>query len=248
MIEPRESTPAESRHTFSVSSYNIHRCIGVDGRRRPFRVAGVIRELNPDIIGLQEVDSQFETHEDADQVSYLGRVTGLQAIPGPTIQRHDGRYGNAVLSARPVQSVRRVDLSVSGREPRGALDVDLDIDHKTIRVVVTHLGLNPAERRKQTKRLLDILSSDQRDALILMGDFNEWALWGRPLRWLRARFGRPPAPATFHSWLRLLALDRIWVWPPEFLLHIRTHVTPLARMASDHLPVKAIVQTPPGRP
>ena len=54
----------------------------------------------------------------------------------------------------------KVDLTVYRREPRGALDVDLDIDGRTVRVVVTHLGLLPGERRKQVRRLLDVLGDE----------------------------------------------------------------------------------------
>ena len=66
----------------------------------------------------------------------------MRAVPGPTILRGDGHYGNALLTSRPVGDIRRLDLSVPGREPRGALDVTIAVRRgKTVRVVVTHLGL-----------------------------------------------------------------------------------------------------------
>ena len=57
-----------------------------------------------------------------------------------------------------------------------------------LRVLSTHLGLRPAERRKQVRRILSALDADAQSPVILMGDVNEWYLWGRPVRWLRAHF------------------------------------------------------------
>jgi len=74
--------------------------------------------------------------------------------------------------------------------------------------------------------------------VVLMGDLNEWFLWGRPLRWLRAHFGRAPAPATFPARRPVLALDRIWVEPRRLRTGLAVHSTTLARSASDHLPVR----------
>jgi endonuclease/exonuclease/phosphatase family metal-dependent hydrolase len=103
-----------------------------------------------------------------------------------------------------------------------------------------------AERRYQVRRLLEALSQGQSRHILLMGDINEWILRSRPLRWLYDRFGAPPAPCTFPSWWPLFALDRIWVLPREFLVEVRAHATPLTRIASDHLPVKAVIAIKPG--
>jgi endonuclease/exonuclease/phosphatase family metal-dependent hydrolase len=75
--------------------------------------------------------------------------------------------------------------------------------------------------------------------VVLLGDLNEWFLWGRPLRWLRRHFGRTPAPATFPARWPLFALDRIWVEPVRLLERIEVHRNGFAREASDHLPLRA---------
>ena len=110
-----------------------------------------------------------------------------------------------------------------------------------MRVIVTHLGLRPGERRFQVRRLLDVLTLEGDRLTIVMGDINEWLPGSRPLRWLHGRLGRAPALRTFPSFLPLLALDRIWVWPRKALQGIDVHDTPAARIASDHLPIKAII-------
>lgn len=225
---------------FSVASYNIHQCVGTDGRRDAARIAAVIRDLDCDAIGLQEVDSSAGPHADSMQLDYLARATGMDALAGPTILRHDGDYGNALLTRRPVLAVRRHDISFAAREPRGALDVDLDVDGHRVRVIVTHLGLRPAERRYQVKLLLKLLHPDAPgEAVVALGDINEWLPVGRPLKWLHGLLGCPPAQRTFPTRFPLLALDRIWVRPRTALVDVRTHAGAVARVASDHYPLKA---------
>lgn len=227
---------------FSVASYNIHQCVGMDGRRDAGRIAAVIRDLDCDAIGLQEVDSRSGPHADSMQLEYLAGAAGMQALAGPTILRHDGDYGNALLTRRPVLAVRRHDISFASREPRGALDVDLDVDGHRVRVIVTHLGLRPAERRYQVKLLLKLLHPDEPgEAVVALGDINEWLPIGRPLRWLHGLLGSPPSQRTFPTWLPLFALDRVWVRPRTALVDVHTHTGAIARVASDHYPLKAVI-------
>jgi endonuclease/exonuclease/phosphatase family metal-dependent hydrolase len=234
---PRE--PARER-LLRIGSYNIHRCVGGDRRCDPERIAHVIREIDCDPVGLQEVDNSPGPTPASLQLDFLARATGMSAIAGLRIVRHMGHYGNALLTRRRVLAVRRHDLSFSWREPRGALDVELDIEGVVARVIVTHLGLTPGERRHQMRRILSIVGQGSSELpVVLLGDLNEWLPLGRPLRWLHAFFGRPPAVRSFPALLPLLALDRIWVRPRPRLLTIRAHRSPAARLASDHLPVTA---------
>lgn len=229
-------------HRFSVASYNIHQCVGMDRRRDARRIASVIRDLDCDAIGLQEVDSRAGPHAESRQLDYLAHATGMEALAGSTILRHDGDYGNALLTRRPVLAVRRHDISFASREPRGALDVDLDVDGHRVRVIVTHLGLRPAERRYQVKLLLKLLHPVEPGELVVaLGDINEWLPIGRPLRWLHGLLGCPPSQRTFPTWLPLLALDRVWVRPRSALLGVQTHAGRIARIASDHYPLKATI-------
>jgi endonuclease/exonuclease/phosphatase family metal-dependent hydrolase len=239
--------PKNGRGVFSAVSYNIHQCVGLDGRRDVERIAGILVSLDAQIIGLQEVGTDFAGGKKSGQMEYLARATGLQAIAGHTIELKTGPYGNVLLTAWPVLDSRLLDLSIPGREPRGAIDAELAIEGETVRVVVTHLGLRAAERRYQVQRLLEALSYKQSRFIIMLGDINEWVLRSRPLRWLYTRFGKPPAPRTFPSWCPLFALDRIWALPREVLHDIRVHTTPLTRIASDHLPVKAVIALDPER-
>jgi endonuclease/exonuclease/phosphatase family metal-dependent hydrolase len=111
-----------------------------------------------------------------------------------------------------------------------------------LRVVATHLGLRPAERREQVQRLLRLFTWGPDERAVLMGDLNEWFLWGRPLRRLHRHFKPTPACNTFPAKMPFLALDRMWAHPGEILRELKAHDSPLARVASDHLPLVATVE------
>ncbi len=157
----------------------------------------------------------------------------------------DGQHGNALLTTLPVDDVRSHDLSVAGREPRSALEVIVRCAEHRVRVVVTHLGLRAGERRRQVERLLRIVADDAiAPTTVLLGDINEWWLWGRPLRWLHRRFGASPAPLTFPARLPIFALDRIWAHPRPALTSVTRVANAPARRASDHLPVIGMLRLP----
>lgn len=229
-----------------LATYNIHRCVGVDGREAPERILAALRDIDADVIALQEVVSH--PGQASDFVTELARSSSMQAIVGTTLERSDSHYGNLLLTRWPVEHVRRVDLSVPGREPRGAIEATLRVGDVRMLVVATHLGLRPFERRLQVRQILSTVLQEiigPPVALrVLMGDMNEWFLWGRPSRWLRALFGRSPAPATYPSRWPCLALDRIWIQPRAALRSLRSHRSDRTVVASDHLPLVATIRTP----
>jgi endonuclease/exonuclease/phosphatase family metal-dependent hydrolase len=188
------------------------------------------------VIALQEVRSSADGRC---LVRELAEQLGAQPLRGATLLRRDSEYGNAVLSRYPVVALRRIDLSVPPHEPRGALDVVIAVSGRPLRLLATHLGLRPYERRTQIRLLLAALERDRDVPTVLTGDLNEWFLWGRPLRWLHQRFRPTPAPPTFPARRPLFALDRLWADPPAMLERLAVHSSALARVASDHLPLVA---------
>lgn len=113
---------------------------------------------------------------------------------------------------------------------------------RSLRVVATHLGLRPAERREQVEKLIPLFTWREEDRAVLMEDVNEWFLWGRPLRRLHRYFDATRAVATFPLILPLLPLDRIWAHLGSMLRSLAVHDSALARMASDHLPLVATLE------
>jgi endonuclease/exonuclease/phosphatase family metal-dependent hydrolase len=222
-----------------LASYNIHACIGTDGLFDPFRVAAVINEIDADIIALQEVEHHLVN--DIDLLDFLSQQTGMTGLAGPTMLRETRHYGNAILTRLPIVSHQLLDLSHRDYEPRGAIVVRHRVEDKDILVCATHFGLKPHERRHQVREILSYYESEQSDVALLMGDLNEWFLWGRPLRWLRRFFDTTPAPRSFPSGFPLLALDRIWCRPRSLLTSVSLHRTKLSEKASDHLPVTGLI-------
>lgn len=219
-----------------IASYNVHRAVGMDGRCMPERILGVLQEIDADVVALQEVEAG---DSGTDMLAWLAAKTGFHAVAGTTLVRHDGHYGNGLLARVPIAESHLLDLSWRGREPRGAIAADIEMHGTPLRIVATHLGLRPAERRDQVQRLIKLFTDVPRERGVLMGDVNEWFLWGRPLRRLHRYFDATPARATFPSHLPVFALDRVWTHPGSLLKDIRVHDTPLARLASDHLPLVA---------
>jgi endonuclease/exonuclease/phosphatase family metal-dependent hydrolase len=236
---------ARAEGRLAVASYNIHRCVGRDGKRDVARVARVIESLDADVIALQEVESVPARGGEPLQMDFLANLGGLTAISGPTIERSDGHHGNALLTRLPVRAVRKLDLTFRKREPRGAIDVDLLVAETPVRIIATHLGLLPRERRYQVRCILETVADRREGLTVLLGDINEWLVSGRPLRWLHRHFGECRGQRTFPAWFPLFALDRIWVHPKNALLHFEARSSADARAASDHLPVRAELMLTP---
>jgi endonuclease/exonuclease/phosphatase family metal-dependent hydrolase len=225
-----------------IVTYNIHGCVGLDRRRDPARIAAVLREIDADIVCLQEVAARGARGPNGDQAAYLAEATDHNVILGGTA-RGRGRFANAILTRFPPVATRAIDLAVPGYEPRGAIDVDLMIGDRILRVMATHFGLHAGERRLQANRLIAALgepaatSGPSPHAVLLVGDLNEWRGRAGGVGALDQCLGPSAAPRTFPSWMPVLPLDRIYAFGPAMLRDVRVYRSPLARLASDHLPL-----------
>ena len=154
-----------------------------------------------------------------------------------------GWHGNLVLVREGlVRDLRQITLP--GLEPRGALVADLDLVPGPVRVVAAHLGLLRHSRLLQVEALAEHAGEAGGRPVVLMGDLNEWRRRGRSAL---ERFGPVFGPLahgvpSFPSYFPVLPLDRIIARPAGILEALAAHDSPLARLASDHLPVKALVR------
>lgn len=221
-----------------ILSYNIHRCVGVDGQYSPERIGQIVTDLEPDVVALQEVQV---FHEGAnDLLAYFKRNTSYNVVVGPTMDFEDSSYGNVMLIKAKSYRHELANISVQGREPRSFINLEFEWNDKQISCIGTHLGLAPSERRLQAKKILEHVSKKEKKNLILLcGDINEWFLWGRPLRWLQKHFSRAPSPSTFPTFFPVLSLDRIWATPSDLIKKVHVYKTSATRIASDHYPVFA---------
>jgi len=237
-----------------VASWNIHRCIGGDGRRDPQRIIAAILSLDADVVALQEAETPVKSAHSSTSLPLLGSLAeqGYQPVLGPTILFDRHSYGNLLLTRLPVRRCERVDLSRAGREPRGLLDVSLELGRATsdacnrfplLRCLATHLGLRRGERRAQFERILQQIDASGEVAgpsqpLVLLGDFNEWRQRNCRLASIDAVLKPAPRKPSFSARWPLLALDRLW-YRHAVLECYETVRTPLTRIASDHLPLLA---------
>ena len=232
----------------TIASYNIHRGVGLDRRRDLDRIGVVIAEMNPDVIGLQEVIREDgNVMPTADQAAYLASKLGMELVMGETRPHGAGIYGNAVLTRLPVVGSARHDLSHRLREPRGCLRVDLSVNDTALHVFNCHFGLGFRERRDQVSLLSTFLkAADCEGPRLVVGDFNEWHR-GPVTRGLRREFSSPMRRMrrTHPAWFPLFRLDRIY-WDVELEgEEFHVHRSRLARVASDHLPVVARLRVRP---
>lgn len=221
-----------------VATWNVHACVGLDGRFDPERCASVVGELRAEVVALQEVDARRVTRPGfLDQFTFFAERTGLTLIRGAAFHSPDGAYGNALLTSLEVISAETVDLSVPGREPRGAIDARLAVGSVRLRVLATHLGLRRFERARQLRELSSRIDAEPASATVLLGDLNEWNPRHRMLGGLATRLTRAQASASFPSRRRMFALDQIWLRPGDALVDAGAHLSPAHRLASDHVPV-----------
>jgi endonuclease/exonuclease/phosphatase family metal-dependent hydrolase len=222
-----------------VATYNVHACVGTDGRHDPDRVAAVIEELNADIVALQEFTYPASVALETRSPVVLTTLDAYACALGPTRQNVTQCFGNALFTRHPIVDVHRIDLSMDRREPRGALAATVDVRGVPVHVLAAHLGLRIRERRFQVRQLLQYLDSVRNTLFVVLGDFNDWLPGGSVVRLLDRRLGRPPRPASFPGFWPVMPLDRIWVHPADAVCRIFAHATPISRVASDHLPVVA---------
>ena len=221
-----------------IVTWNVHGCVGRDGRYDPDRVARHIEALRPDIAALQEVDSRRRREPGEDPFDLLASRVGDHGRHAPVITTERGRYGQLLASRWPLTDSTIHDVSVGGREPRRIIEAHVEPGGVPIRILATHLGLKHRERRIQLSRLRDIvLGGDRRLATVIMGDFNDWRRRGPVHRSLSDIVHGGSGHATFPSVLPLLPLDRI-LWHPAPIM-IRSWIVGEGRHASDHLALAA---------
>lgn len=243
--------------TLRVMTYNVHSCIGMDGKIDAERIARVIARARPDVVALQELDVGRERSHGMDQAHQIARYLEMEFHFHPALHLEEERYGDAILTHLPQRLVKVGSLpglaDKPRLEPRGALWVAIDLDGQEVQVINTHLGLFPRERMAQAEVLLgaDWLSHEQcQGPVILCGDFN-----AQPSSLVCRRLGgclldaqaaaRDHRPrGTFSSRFPTVRIDHIFVSPGLEVTGIEIPASQLARVASDHLPLLAEIRVP----
>ena len=255
----RSSRPTDrTRRGVRILTYNVHGCVGLDGRLSPERIARVIARHDPDVVALQELDVRRSRSGGRDQARAIADALGMALEFHPTVSTVDEHFGDAVLSPHPLRRVRAGALPGIGLEPRGAIWVEVDVPDRdgtvrTLQVLNTHFSLDPRERAMATDALLgpDWLGhASARADVVLCGDFNALT-WFPSLRRLRHRLadaqsgldGHRPRPTWFGRF-PIGRIDHVLVDPRWTVLHVEVPADALARVASDHRPLVVDVAAP----
>jgi endonuclease/exonuclease/phosphatase family metal-dependent hydrolase len=224
-----------------VASYNIRRGLGTDWRRSLRRCVAVLREVDADVVALQESDPDFTEHLEAEAAEAIEATTPY--VPVRLQDRDDavGWRGNMLLMREGMTAIRTASVALhSPEQPRGALVADVGAGGSTIRIVGLHLGLLGGWRVQQAFTLLQHLQlSAPQLPMIIMGDFNEWQEGGGALRQFLNDHEVAATGRSFHSRLPVASLDKIIHSRELQVLAAGVHRSPLARQASDHLPIWA---------
>ncbi len=242
-----------------IMTYNVHGCVGMDGRLDVDRIAAVIGQSRPDIVALQELDVGRARSGGVDQAHAIASRLGMSFHFNAALNVEEEQYGDAILTTLPERLVKTGPLpslaNIPRNETRGALWVSIAVDGRELQVVTTHFGLVPVEQRHQAQRLCgeDWLGHPQcRDPVVLLGDLNATSRYAA-YRLLASRLddvqrhaggGRRLAPKvrTFPSRMPVLRIDHMFVSRSVRVLSVHAPDGALARMASDHLPLVADIR------
>ena len=226
--------------SLKVATYNIRKCVGLDQKRNPHRILSVLNEIDADIITLQEADRRFGARESCLPAAMIEAETPWHVVPLHIRPGGIGWHGNAILIRRnyEIRSARPLDLPML--EPRGAVEAELVIAGRHIRVIGAHLDLSGLWRRRQVKAMLaHIDTAAQYMPTIMMGDFNQWSEAGALSEFAFHHHRIVKTPKSYHSSRLVARLDRIIVSHDIAVEECGAQNSPLALRASDHLPVWA---------
>ncbi len=154
-----------------IATFNIRHALGMDDRIDLGRIANVLRQINADIILLQEVEYCRPRSKCKRQAYELARKLDMEYAYGPVTTYRAGSYGNAILSRYPILKSINYILPDSPAK-RGCLQADLTVKNMPLTVFNTHLGLNKKLRRQHIEEMILPRLLSISTPLILGGDFN----------------------------------------------------------------------------
>ena len=240
--------------TLTVATYNIHKGFSHFNRRVVLHeLRDRLRELDADIVFLQEVQGEhtchaarFHNYPDGAQHEFIAEEIWPHCAYGKNCVYEAGHHGNAILSRFPIMQSQNMDVSAHRFESRGLLHCEVDLDGQRVHCVCAHFGLFAKGKRAQTMALIEYVRNGiPPDApLIIAGDFNDWR--NRMGREMSGELGMHDVfhlhggrlARSYPAALPLLRLARIYVRGFS-VLHSHVHVGGDWQRLSDHAALSA---------
>lgn len=250
-VQGTTSTRSSSGETYNLNvlSYNIHHA---NPPSKPDfidlqAIADVINKEKPDVVGLQEVDVNIPRSNKQNQAEELARLTGMEAFFAKAIDYDGGEYGIAILSKLPMEHMKNTNLPTAtgtGGEPRTLVTAVITLPGgRKILFANTHMDAQRPDTNRflQINRITEILMKETLP-VIVMGDLNA-VPESRIINKLDAHFTRTCVNNCGHTVPQInprRTIDFIAFTPGAF--NVVEHKVIDEPYASDHLPVKAVLQ------
>jgi endonuclease/exonuclease/phosphatase family metal-dependent hydrolase len=151
---------------YTILSYNVRNCRGLDNQTDYQRVADIINRINPQVVALQELDSATQRSNGAVVLNELAQLTGMHPVYGASILFQGGKYGVGVLTNEKPLLWRTVTLP--GREEKRSL---LIVELENAIICCTHFSLNEEDRIESVKIINDLFNTLVKP-VFLAGDLN----------------------------------------------------------------------------
>jgi endonuclease/exonuclease/phosphatase family metal-dependent hydrolase len=151
---------------FTILTYNVRNCKGLDNITDYRRVAEVINRIRPSIVALQELDSATLRSNGIVVLDELAVLTGMYPVYGPSIDFQGGKYGVGILTKE--RPLRWWSVPLPGREESRSL---LVVELKDVIICCTHFSLNEYDRM-ESAGIINDLFTDTGKPVILAGDLN----------------------------------------------------------------------------
>ncbi len=165
LVAPRPEAPSPSQASLRILTYNIQQGYNRDGLRDHDGQLALIREVDADIVGLQESDTARIAGGNADVVKYIADRLDMHSYYGP--KTVPGTFGIALLSKYPIENPRTFYMYSEG-EQTATIEAQITVGGRSFDVFVTHLG-NGGPIVQQEAILQEVRGKEN---VILMGDFN----------------------------------------------------------------------------
>ena len=235
---------AQNPKVVKVLTFNIYHGATMNGDFNLDHIADIIKDLDPDLVALQEVDFKTNRSKKYDLVTELGIRTKMSPIFGRAMYFSGGAYGNGVLSKYGFEKTENFPFpEEQGVEPRTALVVDVKMPFgDVITLISTHLTVENEKSRMKQAEVLNKFFGNNNSNGILAGDLNELPE-GETIRQLQKQWtmsftdNSPSYPSSFPN----QKIDYVMYRPAQRWKVLKTIVID-DKVASDHCPVYVELQ------